>query len=222
MTTRDQIVEVNDRLVESGFPYYRETLWDHLGDMPLRTAVRLLLATHRQIDKLSIVDVGCGCGDDLMQFRKLLRLDDYLGEIHLYGCDLSPEMVRVCSRRKLEGVVIGDFLDDSPPLPPADLLWCHFVLVHVTPDELRQAVNACAALANPNAIVGFGFKTGDNETRLDPADASIPIDRTMSFHRPDTVSEAAACSGLAKLAEIQVPADSSAYDYCWLITRKSS
>ena len=222
MSTPENIAEVNDRMVRAGFPFYRETLWNTLGDMPLRTAVRMLLATQRHRDKLSIVDVGCGCGDDLQLFKTLLRLNDFAGEISLHGCDLSPEMIRICHLRKLEGVEQGDFLVDSLSLPQADLLWCHFVLVHITPDKLDAAILRCASLALTNGVVGFGFKTGNDETRIDPADERVPVDREVTFHNPETVKSELAKYSLKVIADIYIPSQDPTYSYCWILTSKTS
>lgn len=220
MNTSENIAEVNDRMVRAGFPFYRETVWGTLGDMPLRTAVRMLLATHRRTDQLNIVDVGCGCGDDLLLFKKLLRLKDFSGDIQLHGCDLSHEMVQICAQRGLDKVGQADFLEKSTNIPKADLLWCHFVLIHIAPETLHRALAACAESTKPGGIVGLGFKTGNNETRLDPADGRIAINRTSSFHLPETVQNAAKELGLITRAKMQVPSDDPSYDYCWLITHK--
>ncbi len=217
-----EIAETNDRMVRSGFPFYRAAVWEKLGETPLRATVQALIKHFADEPALDLLDVGCGCGDDLLRFKELLRLQDYTGEIRLTGCDLSEEMLAVCRQRGLDGVLRADFLDEDTDLPQAHLLWCHFVLIHVPPDGLDAAIKRCASLTLPNGVAGFAFKTGEDEIRVDPGDERIPVERLSTFHRPETVGATLLRHGINCFARIEIPSGDPSYSYCWLLNQKIS
>lgn len=89
-------------------------------------ALRLLERWTRGARSLSILDVGCGTGANLLSFRKFGRVT---------GCDIAPEAIAFCRSRDIAEAVLQPE-PDRLPFPDAsfDLITALDVIEHIRDD----------------------------------------------------------------------------------------
>ena len=129
----------------------------------------------------SFADIGCGCGQTLLVARKLLPQAEMI-----YGveCQNIPKE-RIVSK----DVILGDFLDIYPQLPPVDLLYVSCSM-YVPWSRQQEFLTATIALAK-KAIV-FANLYIEDET-------AIPHDilRTTIYNSRSGFSKAMETLGFA-------------------------
>ena len=97
---------------------------------------RRLLHRHKILPKVigaphSILDVGCGAGEGLMETRKLFP------KALLWGVDFSGEAIRVCQERMPLGSMFRQYDITREDLPfRADLVMCVQTLEHFVPHQI--------------------------------------------------------------------------------------
>src|SRR5262249_29261054 len=143
------------------------------------------------------------------------------GSLALKGCDITPGMVDLCRKRGLD-VVEGTFMESPPQLTGAQLVWNHFCIVHLELQDLNPAMAVLAGLAACPGVVCVAFKTGEDNTRIDPPDDRVHVARLQTFYRPDTVANSLTRANLRIAYRITIPSiNDPTYDYCWLIADKT-
>jgi SAM-dependent methyltransferase len=221
MTQRThQIIQEYEAVLQTSFSEQREHLWENHGRSPILAAARLVLRLCGTGSAIKVVDCGCGTGADLVVFPTIFKQLGHTGSLTLAGCDITPGMVAYCQQRDLQ-VVEADFLAPPPDLAAAQLVWAHFSILHLEMKELSRAAKVIARLAASPGVVCVGFKTGEDITRIDPADDRLPVDRLQTFYRPETVAEALSEAGMHVAYRIITPSNDPAYDYCWLIAHNA-
>jgi len=117
------------------------------GPLPIHPTSHLLVETVAQLQPQSVVDIGCGAGDDLHNVGLLLP------GAKLYGCDVSSRAIELALERSsvLAGratLAVLDAADENAGLPRAELVYTHTVLMHLFDHQyltaLRNALWAAA------------------------------------------------------------------------------
>ena len=99
-----------------------------------------------KVDKLHIVDIGCGGGDSLRAFEKWSHKSDV--DLKLSGIDLKKDCIDFCRNHAPEDSKISYFCDDyrniSHQIQDADIvhaaLFCH----HLTENEIVELIRFCS------------------------------------------------------------------------------
>lgn len=105
-----------------------------------------------------ILDVGCGAGRDLRQFR--------LSGMQAIGLDLSPKLVEIARRRSGCEVIVADLLA-PPTMAPFDGIWAMASLLHVQRGLIGEAMTSLASLLKPGGVFFSSVKRGVGEVMDD-------------------------------------------------------
>ena len=121
------------------------------------------LAGLRSLDSLSLLDVGCGFGQDMLRFSKL--------GVKVAGVDLNPEAVRFAAEHLSLDVRLGPIDDASGG--PHDIVLLHDVVEHPL-DPLALLEETCRLL-NPAGLLSIWT----------PNATTVCLDDDMSLFRMD-------------------------------------
>ncbi len=115
----------------------------------LNNAVRKVLGD--TIEKIDVLDLGCGTGLGGALFRDIAR--------HLSGVDLSPKMIEKARQRGLyDELLVGDvLLPLQVPGVACDLIIATDVFVYI--GDLRVIFNACARALRPGGLFAFSTES---------------------------------------------------------------
>jgi len=214
------IAQQYDILAGEKYDNARVKYYSRIGRIPQFLAIELLRKSFEEVSKLDIVDIGCGMGHDMTMFPQIVEL--VYGKntpVNIKGCDLSSEMVAICQRVGLD-VLQADALDFIKQIDQVHLIWAHLSLIHLPSEDFRVYVPTLISSLVPGGIIAVGFKTGDDEERIDPADERLPLDRFTAFHRIETVQRALMGNDLTIRATLDHPNPDDVYTYAIVYAQK--
>jgi 2-polyprenyl-3-methyl-5-hydroxy-6-metoxy-1,4-benzoquinol methylase len=158
-----------------------------LGHWPVIGWLRRATKDARKEKALTLVDVGCGCGDLLRAIRRWARKRDLT--IRLIGLDLNRETIRIAQAVTDDADEIGycvmDVFDFAPPVP-IDFVVSSLVTHHMSDDLIVKfamlALNAhchphCEA-KQPKARYSLRFRAPRCGSRIEQRE------RSMFMRRP--------------------------------------
>lgn len=209
-------------LGENKYEHKRNRTFSEIGDPMFDLAVFYLNKFFIDENELKITDIGCGAGNDLLKFKKILSKQGK--KVSTTGCDLSKGMVDMCNDRGLT-VYKGDFRNESifQNLGKAHLVWSNLCIIHLPIDEILDGLIKLLQYSQNNGIVCVGFKTGLDTQRIDPADSTIPVDRFTSFSNPNTIKAYFLSNRCYWLGTINLPSPShNEYSYAWVYVRNKN
>jgi SAM-dependent methyltransferase len=214
-------IEQNYDQILPAFQEVRAKTWRQIGFLPTLTTLEFLRRNFTGQDELTMIDVGCGNGEDLLNWHTLLSMSGV--SLKARGCDLSGVGVRNCCAHGLD-VKRGDYRELTTWLGKAHLVWANLSLIHTPVADLPSALSVLVDMALPGGIVVVGFKTGEDNEKIDPADKRVPVDRFTAFFRVETVrSGLERVPGIKWLASLMVPSASGAeYAYAWVVAQRSA
>jgi SAM-dependent methyltransferase len=143
--TRTLAIEPGDYAFESGRLYHKSSR------LPIHPNVHVLYETILQLQPRSILEIGCGGGDNLSNLHTLEP------SLHLRGIDISPEQLNLLTQRhpRFAGMVeVADITQTISHIPPADTVFTQAVLMHIGMSDGRweRGINNLFHLAS-NQIV---------------------------------------------------------------------
>jgi len=98
------------------------------SQLPLHPNVHTIYETILQLQPKSVLEVGCGGGDNLSNIHTLEP------SLHLRGVDISPEQLNLLTRRHPRFAGMVEPCDITQPvshITPADLVFTQAVLMHI-------------------------------------------------------------------------------------------
>lgn len=215
-----------DLLDEIGkYEMRRSEQFSKFNYMPQIEAINHILNIYSAFPIIKIADLGCGCGSDYFTFQTLFNLRGYLGIVEWSGCDLSKRFVDKCNSRGLDAH-LGNFIahDMKRKIGKCNLVWSNMSIIHFEINEIKKAVSEICQYALPGGVIVIGFKTGEDITQIDKADATIPIDRPTTFLKIASIKNILIenkCK-LLSLIEKYSSNDETKYSYAWLFSQRSS
>ena len=123
-----------------------------------------MMATHHalyeSVSKLSprsILEVGSGGGDHLLNLRMLLEKNGFSLQ-SLTGVDRSPQQIELATSRHPQlgaEFLAGDVSADRVELPQADVVYSHAVLMHISErgGRFQRALNRMVSIANVGVVL---------------------------------------------------------------------
>lgn len=110
------------------------------GPPPLHPSSRLLLETIAQLEPKSVLDAGCGIGDDLCGVSALLPDD-----VKLYGVDISQTALDLLDKRWPDNLqnkpeVKAMALPITGLLPRVELAYTHTILMHLNDKRYERSL----------------------------------------------------------------------------------
>jgi len=170
---------------------YADALVDELDVQPFE---RWLLRETAAQAAGPVVEVGCGPG----------HVTAYLASLgaDASGVDLSPAMVEEAQRRFPDGrYAVGDLRQLMRPAGAsgwgAVLAW--YSLIHLTPDELQEAVSALARPLAPSGRLVLALHTGGGAVSREEL-FGHPVRLTFFLHERSAVLDAVRRAGLTEIA----------------------
>lgn len=131
-------------------PYYRTTINADLGEARRRFAAYLA-------DKATVIDVGCGSGRDVLEFRNM--------GFDAIGLDASEELVELARKRLGIPIICTDmsrWIADEP----FDGIWCCASLMHLNETDCEKFFANLEYNLKSGGVIYISVKSGV-ETGLD-------------------------------------------------------
>ncbi len=151
-----------------------------------------------------IADIGCGPGLTtryLADHGMADRMADHgaaAAERHVIGYDISPAMV---ARARTDHPALRFEVADLRRLlrPPTASGWAAVVswysLIHLTPDEVTEALAALTRVLAPGGVLALALQAGPDVRHLGEG-FGVPIDLDLVLHDPAQIRTAADAAGL--------------------------
>lgn len=212
---------IYDELAE-GYVSRREEREFEFGEF-LGSVIHVLLKRRSNPGKnLSILDVGCGYGVDMLAFHKRFSNDKQIAEsVRLFGIDLSEWMIAKAKELGME-CRCADFRSVSGLNDQWDFVWCNMVLIHVGLNEVDEALAKLKSFLMPGGLLGLGIKIlreGGGKTLgcqvVDPAHGTINRDRNQTYFDFMSLKRLLPQYGLAHVSQMTMPSHRESYDYSW-------
>lgn len=115
--------------------------------LPLHPNAQLLYETILKLHPNSILEVGCGGGDHLLNLKTLIP------ELEVYGVDLLDKQIEFCNKRHPQNdfkLSVVDISKKGVIFPNVDVIYTQAVLMHITEKDLRF-YNSMKNLLNSSA-----------------------------------------------------------------------
>lgn len=124
----------------------------------------------------TVLDVGCGPGRDGLVLQE--------AGLQVVCLDASQAMIDLANAHGLNAVM-GDLLALPFEDESFDAVWAYTSLLHVTKEEIAQALQEIRRVLKPDGIFGLGLIEGEvQEYRESP---KVPVPRWFSFYEKEEV-----------------------------------
>ena len=169
---------------------HAEAFWQGTSDHDVSRNVNTLLARLAVDGPASILDLGCGPGRDLIEFRR--RGHTAIG---LDGCEAFARHARAASSCE---VWCRNFLDMALPLENFDGVFANASLFHVPSGEISRVLRELHGCLRPAGVLLSSNPRGDDEEGLNG-------ERYGAYYREETWRRLAGAAGFEEIESYYRP-----------------
>lgn len=126
----------------------------------------------------TILDIGCGSGRDLKYFRNM--------GYKPIGLEPSAKLARF-ARQHANCEILETTIQDFEPQSQFDGVWASASLLHLSPDELTNALEKISTLMHEDSVFYCSFKYGDEEIMREGRYYNDLTLESFSMLKPDTL-----------------------------------